>query len=235
MYSNFDCLIFEVIAATITSSPELFHLLEDIISAGRCFAVEKSVKGKGSKTTSPVLHSIINSIFRIIPKCYRTLSEHSPAKTFNDFVVHSAGVKILLISIYEVRQKLPPCRGFPRSYLLFNLFYRKLFHMPILASTLMKKQWIGLKGTHSRRHHHPHPARHSRQQKTHARNVPARPFCPAAALQCPSIALCEGGAKRGSPACRQAGLAKEGDTLTAKSARYILTADFIGTQLAIMV
>src|SRR3989344_1483981 len=125
-YSNSERFILELMATTITSSRVLFQAREEIISAGRCLSVLKSVKGKGRMTTSPVLHSVIYRIFRVIPKTQRTLGKNHPAEPLNTLFVKS---KIFLVALCQMRQKPPPFFRLPQVYLPLNLLQGQVLHM----------------------------------------------------------------------------------------------------------
>ncbi len=74
--------ICEVIAERITSCLFSLYQLDEIIKAGLCFKPDKSVKGKPIKTTSPLLKSVINRVFFVIPKFKRFFCKFQKVKVF---------------------------------------------------------------------------------------------------------------------------------------------------------
>lgn len=59
----------------MTSAWVVLKASPEMITAGRCFVVVKSVKGNGSRTTSPGLQGVIDGVVRILPELEGRLSE----------------------------------------------------------------------------------------------------------------------------------------------------------------
>src|SRR5437764_8143589 len=70
--------IWDVIAATTRSVRTLFILSGERTNAGRCFIALRSVKGKGTRTTSPWLKLVVDGILGVVPELERRLGGFEP-------------------------------------------------------------------------------------------------------------------------------------------------------------
>src|SRR5438105_4486049 len=69
----------EVIAASTRSGRILFNRSGERTNAGRCFVALRSVKGKGTRTTSPWLKLIVDGILGVVPELERRLVRLEPS------------------------------------------------------------------------------------------------------------------------------------------------------------
>src|SRR5439155_26457780 len=68
----------EVIAASTRSGRILFNRSGERTDAGSCFVALRSVKGKGTRTTSPWLKLIVDGIVGIVPELECGLCRFEP-------------------------------------------------------------------------------------------------------------------------------------------------------------